>query len=112
MLFIIFTLFSFISTSQVNLKQNTTILASVAESENPNYSKAIFPNNDCTVQTCFNGKCISSSICLCDPYFANFPSNSLVTQGAVCMYKRKSWVIIFLIELIIGNGIGHIVAGN
>ena len=28
------------------------------------------------------------------------------------MYKRKSWVIIFLIEFIIGNGIGHIVAGN
>ena len=110
--FIIFTLIGLISTSQVNLKQDTTILSTVAESENPNYSKAIFPNNDCTVQTCYNGKCISPSICLCDPYYADFPSNSLQTEGTVCMYKRKSWVLIFLIELIIGNGIGHMIAGN
>ena len=112
MIFIVFGLLGLIATSQVNIKQDATVLATAADVENPNYPKATFPNNDCTVQTCYNGKCISPAICLCDPYFANFPDDSLQTQGAACMYKRKSWVLVFLIELIIGNGIGHLVAGN
>ena len=112
MIFIVFGLLGLIASSQVNLKPETTALVNTAASENPNYPKALYPNNDCAVSNCYNGRCISPSVCLCDPYYANFPEDSVQSQGVACTYKRKSWVLVFLVELFIGNGIGHMIAGN
>ena len=89
MIFIVFGLLGLIASSQVNLKPETTALVNTAASENPNYPKALYPNNDCAVSNCYNGRCISPSVCLCDPYYANFPEIQFKVKVSPVLTKEK-----------------------
>ena len=69
----------------------------------------------CKVQNCWDticavdpqGKCDSYS-CICNEGYYTYPVNAM----AQCCYKQKSQLIVFLLEVFISFGIGHIYASN
>lgn len=93
--------------------QQTTILKTNQEEEekHPNYARAYFQNKDCDEDNCFNGRCNKDkSICYCNDNFANYPSSG--NKERFCVYKRKSQLAGFLLEFILGFGIGHLAVGR
>ena len=84
---------------------------SFASSQYLNYDRAYIPTNDCSLENCYNGNCVSSQICICKSEYAEFhelPTN----DGYYCTYRRHSKLKIFLTEFFLSFGIGHMVAGN
>lgn len=76
-----------------------------------NYDTASFPDNDCSIDNCQNGKCSEDkSICRCHKDFANYPESG--NHGVYCSYRRKNQLVPFLIEMFVSFGIGHLVIGR
>lgn len=72
-----------------------------------NYNYALIPTADCTSYNC-NGQCYSKEICYCSSHLASYKDPA----DQYCTYERHRFAIVVAIELILGCGIGHLIAGN
>ena len=71
----------------------------------PNYTKYEYPKKDCSQENCYGGKCNDDkSVCYCLKEFSSYEERI----GEACSYARYYQLPVFLIELFIGCGIGHL----
>ena len=73
-------------------------------------TKKIMPDSDlCNEQNCpiDRGTCSGENFCFCfDGYFSTYETNTL------CDYEQKDRTLYFLLEFVLGFGIGHFYAGK
>ena len=104
-----------LKTNKKQQQQTTTVKQTITnleeEEKHPNYARAYFPDKDCDKDYCFNGRCSrDKSVCFCNEAYANYPATG--KHERFCVYKRKSQLAGFLLEFLLGFGIGHLTVGR
>jgi hypothetical protein len=100
---------SFLKSALVQLQtfqaQNITYL--------DDYAQRFYALGFCDANNCKNpnGKCLSTSICLCNKGYAQLAATT-DSKSSSCAYEQKSQTIAFILELIFFFGVGHFYVGQ